>query len=228
MKTAFEVEQRRSYRVAVDGVAMVGPRAGSVFRYQLADVSLGGVRVSGGPHLSAGTIVEGTLRVPGMPPIALRGRVVRVEEDRSTAVQFSDLSDESEDMIHDVALRALERAPIAAVIVVHRVPEVRLELSRSLRELGHRVIVASTPLEVFTWLATPATPIASVAIDINLGLVSTHHLLRFIADQYPEIRRYVIADDDTVELAENEIADGHAEALLRTPWHTPSPPLAVV
>ena len=223
MKPERDLEQRRSFRVHVDGVAMVGPRTGPAGRYSIEDVSLGGLCVRGGPRLAVGAAVSGTLCVPGMPPIPWRGRVVRVEDDRrAAAVEFGALPGDSEDLIHDVALRALERIPIAAVIVVHRIPEVRHALSRSLRELGHRVIVAATPLEVLTWLATPATPIATVVVDIDLGLVPTHHLLRFIADTYPCIRRYVVADDDTLALAEMEVDQGNAEAMLRSPWLAPS------
>jgi hypothetical protein len=81
-----------------------------------------------------------------------------------------------------------------------------------------RVLVATTPLEVLTWLASPATPIATVVAEMSVGLVPTHELLRYVQESHPNVARYVIANDDTASHAAAEVTAGVATGVLKVPW----------
>lgn len=189
--------------------------------FQVDNLSSAGALLTGACPLAVGTSVTLELGHERIPKV--EGKVVRTEHRLpgrfSFAVAFLRVPTEVEDMIHEVVLESLEASRARggpAVLVIASVPEDRLALKRELEALGHRVVCAGTPLDALRWLQDPHLQVEIAMVDVRVGKGSGLDLLAFLAEDFPEVRRVVMALES--DAAASGVHPGRTQSVLHKPW----------
>jgi hypothetical protein len=220
------LEERRLHaRARLFATATVWVRGLCKGSYLIENLSWGGTYLSGGPSIRAGDEVKIVLGLP-RGALDLKGRVLRSEpmaRDFAIAVRFDEPSRRARaaiDAAVDEALdRATREAPLRAeptVLVVAHSLLVRETLVRDLRSFGWEAACFSTPLDALTFLERPESRVRVALVD-HAGPGDGLHLLAFLADEKPSIRRVLMSEvgPSSIDgLAEQERAD----AVLAKPW----------
>lgn len=214
MNNEPRTERRRSYRVH-PSAALARVRTGeSVREYSVRDLSLGGVAVEGN-GLKLGCELEILLSLPGHPPVLLCGRVVRSNGHDCVGVAFDHVEPEAEDIIEDTIAQELIRARSPVALVADSSTAECKALGRSLNALGYRVIGVRTPLEVIAHLQNPDLAIDTVVLGAQLGSVEWGAMAAFLSDDYPQIRRILVARGSW---RKRNAARGLVHAIVAKPW----------
>jgi CheY-like chemotaxis protein len=227
------VDRRRSFRVPVDGLALLWHQDRIAGRYALSDLSIGGCLLRNGPPCTVGDEYGLVLDLDERAGIRVPAKVVRQRSTelggRELALEFLRHAPAIEDQLQDIVMQILEneRFVVAGrVLVVDAEAVRRRETSDHLRQLGHEVLEATTPLEAVWELENGPMDIHTVFVARALGDSDGRDLLRFIGSRYTGVWR--------VMLAEQQEAEGPAEAVLLGPAQPsrlrkvmPKPPIAV-
>jgi CheY-like chemotaxis protein len=219
-------DRRRSLRVELAAPAALYADGGSPWVCEVDNLSLGGASLEGArARTRVGDSVSVTIRLPGARAIRPHGRVARVRTVAGrvkVAVEFDGLSADVEDYIEDACLAALELAQEPRILVVDPRGFESATLARSLREAGHRVVPIATPLHAVAYLSERASSVAAIVVHLDLSQTTGAELLRYVADEYPRVRRLAVAGAEhraeALELVEQGIAcaaittdEGHPE-----------------
>ncbi len=179
-------------------------------------LSASGVRLLGAPPLTDGARVCVRLPVGGRS-CEVAADVVRGDAS-GVALAFRQIEPAIEDAIQDLVLRTIERqrTRTRTVIVLDEDPTIRGALDRNLRRLGFAPRGVATPLDLLRCLEDRALEVQAVFVDLapNTG---GSHILALLRDEYPHVRRSVMAGDRFADL-ESAITAGRADATLRKPW----------
>ncbi|MEM7138229.1 MAG: PilZ domain-containing protein [Myxococcota bacterium] len=168
-------EPRVPERVDLKGRALVLSRGDVVGQYAMADLSAGGVRISGERDLRPGHLVHVLIDLAaGGEPMSLTGSVHRVRNGRtpaeggSFALHFPALSADQEDAIHDAVLLALlrrnDRASQLPMLVFEPRRRVRLEIEAEIRSFGLRVAAVESLEDAVRELESEETQYAGLVI----------------------------------------------------------------
>lgn len=211
-------DRRRSFRVNVDGLALLWHEDRIAGRYSLADLSIGGCLLLDGPACAIGEEYGLVLDLEGESGMRLPAKVVRQHSTelggRALGLVFLDHAPALEDRIQDLVIRILEREQPAGrgrVLVVDINGTRRSETVESLRRLGHEVLEVATPLEAVWELENGPMDIHTVFVARALGGSDGRDLLKFIGSRYTGVWRVLVADQ-----AEPQ---GAADAVLLGPCH---------
>lgn len=209
------------------------------------NLSTGGALLTGtvpevGRTLALGTAVGVQLQLPACPPLRLAATIVRTAEDAQSgqgiafAVKFQDLSAQSEDLIHNAVLRAIDESRAGserAVLVLDASSEDRRALVRGLEGLGRRAFSAVTFLDALRSLQDPDLRIEVVMVDVSgtardAPAFTGLDVLAFLAADFAQLRRVVLVSrqGDAYALS---AARGFGDAVLFKPAE-PADLLAVI
>ena len=140
-------ERRRHRRMTLNGRAVVFRRGDPVGRYDIANLSAGGVWVTGARDLKRGHLVHLYMDLQGAKePMSFTASVNRVrdaDQRVGLAMTFRNLSADDEDRIHDALLRTLIRERIESrmpVLIYEPRTRVRKELEAQVRSFGLPVV----------------------------------------------------------------------------------------
>lgn len=212
-------DHRRSFRLDHPGVACIH-WASWTRRYAVGNLSLGGVLLLGAPAPGIGARVSARVRMRGIRPLALDGRVVREERagvQPAFALRFTHLSSEAEDAIHDLWLVKRDRTAAPMVLLVARSAQLREVLSEFLERLGWSVVTAATPLEAIDQLERLADNLCWVVALQHLTQTTGESLLSFAGHEYPGIRRLLICPPSARRMDRVAVRHGVAEAAILQP-----------
>jgi CheY-like chemotaxis protein len=135
----------------------------------------------------------------------------------SIAVAFRDLSAETENFIQEEVLAELKRTRSLVpptILVLDENPGDRDALGRDLEALGHRVLLASMPLDALRWLHDQHVHVEIAFVDRSLERANCLEMLAFLADDSPDVRRVLMCP--TAEVPADLAASAHA--ILLKPW----------
>jgi CheY-like chemotaxis protein len=194
-------DRRHSFRVTVDGLALLWCKDRIAGRYRLADLSIGGCLLRDGPTCDVGAEYGLVLHLPTEAAMRLPARVVRqrtTEFGRSElGIVFLERPPWTEDQIHDLVMRNLEREHSAIkgrVLVVDANENRRDALVETLLGLGCDVLEAATPVEAVWELENGPMDIHTAFIARTLGRSDGRDLVRFIGARYANVWRVLMAD----------------------------------
>lgn len=209
-------ERRHSFRVNVDGLALLWSKERIAGRYRVADVSIGGCLLREGPPCEIGAEYGIVLHLPTEAAMRLPGRVVRERVTdfgrRELGVVFLERPPWSEDRIHDLVMKNLEadQSTHGRVLVVDSNATRRDMIVETLLGMGCDVLEAATPVEAVWELENGPLDIHTAFVARALGKSDGRDLVRFIGSRYQGVFRVLLTD-------ERESHDTDADAVLRGP-----------
>jgi CheY-like chemotaxis protein len=195
------VDRRRSFRVPIDGLALLWHEDRIAGRYVLRDLSMGGCLLRNGPSCKIGDEYGLVLDLDARAGIRVAATVVRqrVSElgGRDVALAFSQHPPAVERQLEAIVTQLVENERFVSagrVLVVDANPMRRRDTSDHLRQLGHDVLEATTPLEAVWELENGPMDIHTVFVARILGESDGRDLLRFIGSRYTGVWRVMLAD----------------------------------
>lgn len=209
-------ERRHSFRVDVDGLALLWCKERIAGRYRVADLSIGGCLLRDGPPCEVGTEYGIVLHLPTEAAMRLPGRVIRERVTdfgrRELGIEFLQRPPWSEDRIQDLAMKNLEREQNTRgrVLVVDSNEVRRDMIVETLLGMGCDVLEAATPVEAVWELENGPLDIHTAFVARSLGNSDGRDLVRFIGSRYEGVFRVLLTD-------ERETHDIDADAVLRGP-----------
>jgi hypothetical protein len=191
--------------------------------YLVHNLSAGGALLIGEPCPPIGEDAAIELQLPEQSPLRLHGVVLRVQErfgaGHSFAVSFRDVPADLEDRIHDTVLAALQKSRAAggsAVLVMVESAEDRRGLEQHLKALRRVPEAAQTPLDALRWLQGPRVRVDAAVVDERIGPTTAPAVLRFLAEDFPAVRRVLIVHE--TDHLTSDVARWPSHAVLRKPW----------
>lgn len=218
-EAAQDKERRRSFRIEVDGTALLWRRREFAGRYPLADLSIGGCLIDPGPACELGQMFDVALHLGQDEVVRAPATVVR----RGLAggrrprlgLRFNRRSPATEDCIHDLVLRNLE-VPLAAqsglVLLIGAEFGAGHPLVEAIGLLGHDAVVVTTPLDALWALESRGRQVHTVIVSGGIRADVCADLVRLLAQRYPRVRRIVAVDQPA------EAPGLAADLVLGTPW----------
>lgn len=211
-------DRRTSFRVAVDGLALLWCKDRIAGRYRIADLSMGGCLLRDGPSCDVGSEYGLVLHLPTEATMRLPARVVRQRASelggRELGIAFLERPPWTEDQIHDLVIRNLESErsmPRGRVLVVDGDDARRDALIETLLGLGFEVLEATTPVEAVWELENGPMDIHTAFVARSLGRSDGRDLVRFIGSRYNDVWRVLITD------GEDPQREAGADAVLSGP-----------
>jgi len=206
----------------VAGVAAVNVHNRHFGIMTVADLSTGGAQLIGEALLAPGQAVEGTIQLPGRPPLAFRGTVLRRQASgpggRRCGIRFDAIGGEggvalSEDWLEPVALPAG-----AKTLVVWNRPAGRSTLERDLTAMAIPPLFASTPLEAAAWLRAGRKQLETVLVDYLVAGSDGWDFLQHLREVHPQMLRILLVDGIGNFRLNLLLSSGLADAILEKPW----------
>lgn len=192
--TEFHPDRRRHQRAYVPAVASLLIQNACAAKCLVRNLSESGVLLLGAPVIAPGTPCEVVLQGPDVGLLRLRGDTVRskaTEGENGLAVQFTGVDPEIADRLRAVVARALEERHSPSVLVVDAEVPTLVELAEGLGTLGHRTLLAMTPLEAVRWLCDLETTVDTVLVSDGQSDTGAD-LLAFIGEEFPAIHRVLV------------------------------------
>lgn len=211
--STMQWERRRSFRVAVQGKALLDRGGALDGVYDIDDVSISGCslrRRSNALDASRAEHVMLALHVDGGAELELPARVVRGQQSDGIvhlALKFTHANAAHEDLIQDLVIDSLEhhgarkprrarsrRAPTASnethgdVLVVHSHPDRERALLGRVRELGHRLRFARTAREAVSVLERATERIRVALVADVVGTSRARDIMKLILRQFPHVQ----------------------------------------
>ncbi len=218
-------DRRRHRRTDVPLTAVLFRRDAALGRFVVQNLSAGGALLTGRRDVSADERVRVVLPFPGREPLVLDGRVARrasaPNQLVALAIEFRHRSPRTEDAIQEALVSELDRrAHVRAptVLVIQDGEEICRRLAQDARAFGRPVRIASTPLDAVRWLEDPEAPIDVAFVDVSAGEVDGLALLRFLADEYPTVRRILLQGAVRPSAAELMQTASLVDGVLAEPW----------
>lgn len=227
-------ERRRSFRVGVNGDALLWHRNHIAGRFKIVDLSIGGCLLREGPAGETGTEYHLVLALDEHGAMRLPARLVRQRslDDRGYEVgmEFGAHPPATEDRIHDLVMANIEAARPAGsgrVLIVESDPERRRALRESIGPLGYIVVEANTPVDAVWELENGPADFHAVLVARWLGRCDGRDLVRFIGERYTGVHRVLVTEGDAPKVhAADSVLPGpfdrshlrvHMPRALRTP-----------
>lgn len=213
------LERRRFPRHSVTSAATLIREGQPPRLCWVKNLSPAGALLFGGDRLRNNDRVHLLLHLPWYQPIAVEGKVVHMSR-RGAGVTFDESS--SARVAIERAIDAAEqcecqlRSP--AVLVLTDREEVQQSMERDLALLDMRCVTAETPLDAIRWLQSWDTVIELVIVDIAFEQANVLSFLRFLAEEFPRVRRIVIVDGELPTLEKVAYTFGRCSAVLERPW----------
>jgi CheY-like chemotaxis protein len=213
------VDRRHSFRVAVDGLALLWLKDRIAGRYRVADLSIGGCLLRDGPVCEVGVEYGLVLHLPTEAAMRLPAKVVRQNTTglggRELGMAFLEKPPWTEGRIHELVMQNLEldRTMDGRVLVVDSNAVRRDALVERLISLGCDVLEAATPVEAVWELENGPMDIHTAFVARSLGRSDGRDLVRFIGSRYSGVWRVLLSEDE-------QTADNDADAVLRGPLDT--------
>jgi CheY-like chemotaxis protein len=218
-------EQRRYPRHSVTTAATVFRDTEVSGLFWVKNLSIGGALLCGGEAPPVGDPLSMVLHLPWRQPVTVDARVVHRQTgaagDPLFGVAFRHRTSGTRRAVAE-AIRSVEqikswpRKP--TVMVIADQSALLGEIKRDLSPLGVRIMSVKTPLDAIRLLQDWETRIDIVLVDLWIEQTNVLSLLRFLADEHPEIRRIIITDNPAGRLAKVAIAYGKVNGVLRQPW----------
>jgi CheY-like chemotaxis protein len=212
------VDRRHSFRVAVDGLALLWCKDRIAGRYRVADLSIGGCMLRDGPSLDVGAEYGLVLHLATEAAMRMPVKVVRERTSnfgrRELGLVFLERPPWTEDRIHDLVMRNLERERTTTrgrVLVVDPNAARRDMIVETLLQMGCEVLEAATPVEAVWELENGPMDIHTAFVARSLGSSDGRDLVRFIASRYSGVWRVLLTEE-----ASGPAED--ADAVLRGPF----------
>jgi len=139
------------------------------------------------------------------------------KSDAAVALAFCDPSPDVEDLLQDAMLQSLQQKPEASILVLDRDIQSLSRIVRDLDALGHQVVLASMPLDAVRWVADLQMRIEVVVVDRSLAYDDGLETLKFIAQEFPSIRRILISDALDAAKLGRWVEKPAVDAVLRKP-----------
>jgi CheY-like chemotaxis protein len=218
-------EQRRHHRHTLSSAATVLRDERRPRLCWVKNMSIDGALLCGIHQLPVGTNLRLLLHLPWYQPIAVDCRVVHQDissgGDRCVGVEFLHEGSTSSTAIQR-AIEAAGRCRLQlrepAVLMITDRAAMRREVERDLAGTGIRLVTAETPLDSIGWLQDFETEIDSVIIDLALEQANALSFLRFLAEEFPSVKRIVITDGEIPTLERVAYRYGRCSAVLESPW----------
>jgi len=211
-------DRRHSFRVAVDGLALLWFKDRIAGRYRVADLSIGGCLLRDGPACDLGSEYGLVLHLPTEAAMRLPAKVVRQGTTdfgrRELGVAFLARPPWTEDRIQNLVIQNLERERSSTqgrVLVVDSNSLRRDVLVERLMSLGCEVLEATTPVEAVWELENGPMDIHTAFIARSLGRSDGRDLVRFIGSRYNGVWRVLLAEEP------EHGVDTEADAVLHGP-----------
>lgn len=222
-------DRRRSFRLPVEGTVLLWSDMALAGRYALGELSMRGCLLHDGPEQAEGAPLCAVVQIPGQPPFALPGRVVRAAGEGSAeaglALEFDEASTLGPHADWMAAPAANEQyAEAGCAVLVHPQPR---PLDGVLRRLGYGVQSFATALDALRALETSAMSADLILVSADLIDFATD-LVRLIGRKYPAARCVLLSaqDDDLGQSGQQgtsyEGAEDHPDAL----WNLLAPEVA--
>jgi CheY-like chemotaxis protein len=212
------VDRRHSFRVAVDGLALLWFKDRIAGRYRVADLSIGGCLLRDGPSCDLGEEYGLVLHLPTEAAMRLPAKVVRqCTTDlgrRELGMAFLARPPWTEDRIQNLVIQNLERERSSTqgrVLVVDANSLRRDALVERLLSLGCEVLEATTPVEAVWELENGPMDIHTAFVARALGRSDGRDLVRFIGSRYNGVWRVLLTEES------EQSGEAEADAVLRGP-----------
>jgi len=212
-------ERRRSFRIPITGKALIKQRGRLEGLYRVEDVSLDGCGLINGPcACELGSKVNITMHVDGGQDIHLPARVMRKEYVGASphlGLRFMRRSPAFEDLLQDLAMRALEHDPPGDILVVHAHPERENVLLETMRSLGHRIVPARTARDAVTVLESTARRIHMAFVSPVVGSSQSRDIVKLITRRFPHVHCVMMSRNGAQRLVQ---AIRAAAPMREGPW----------
>lgn len=201
-------ERRKSFRVGVNGRALLWNKNSIAGRFRIVDLSIGGCLLRDcGPDTMDETEYRVVLELGPHGAIRLPARLVRVRklEDGiiELGMQFSAHPPATEDRIHDLVMQNIEaERPTGSgrVLIVDPDAMRRRILRESIGPLGYVVVEADSPVDAVWELENGPADFHAVLVSRWLGRCDGRDLVRFIAERYTGVHRVLVTDREAPEV----------------------------
>jgi ActR/RegA family two-component response regulator len=219
------IEQRKHPRFALRSAVTVIHEQRQPALCWVKNLSAGGALLCGSEPLPPRATLRLLLHLPWYQPIAVDCEVVhgarRSGAQRQFGVRFLHTNRSTLVAIEraiDAAERCRTQLREPVVLVLTDRGTVRQALQRDLGRSDLRWVLAETPLDAIRWLQDWEMVIDAVVVDLAYEQTNMLSFLRFLADEFPAVRRIVVADGETPTLAHVACTFGRCAAVLSTPW----------
>lgn len=203
---------------AVASILLENARTG---RYLVRNLSPNGALLLGGPSLPEKTPCRLVLQGPGVGLLRVSGRTVRAtatEGETGVAVRFLDVPAEVEVLLRRVVETAQTQRLAPSVLVVDGDISTLAGLAEDVARLGHRTLLALTPLEAVRWLCASDTKVVAAVISCRGLSAGGVDLLAFIRQEFATIHRVLVHGDLPVEERLALFGEARAQACVRRPY----------
>jgi len=192
------VERRQHRRGALPVAAVLFRKQKAIGRFDVCDLSAGGVMLTGRREVAPDEPVRVLLPLPGREPLVIEGRVVRTSrgpnQTNTLAIRF----------LSTVGTRAtiqdaLDAPPgrcappeASAVLVVMDEGHSRDHLVDRIARVGRRALAAPTPLDAVRLLEDLRANIDAVVVDMRVGDLDGVDLMTYLEEEHPGVRRVLL------------------------------------
>lgn len=221
----FKLSERRRFpRIRLDGTAIVLSADDCYGRYELKNLSQGGMRLKGARPMEIGEKIIAVLEVDkDANLVRVDGRVIRChadyENNYNIYIFFEDNKAESMNSIEEIVETGLERArQNPTVLVLDSSRQIQGELKKEIISLGHNAISTGTRQEALWLLQDAAIFIDVLFLNPFQEGEPGYQFLQFLNAQYPNLQVVIFMDDHSSTHEETERFGRYAHAVLRKPW----------
>ncbi len=216
--------RRRHPRVPVTAVATLATEGAPLAVWIVQNLSRGGASLVGVADaiLLPGQHLRFAIHAPGRRPLPLPARILRRQlatRAGRCAVVFDHLSPEQVAAIDETieAAAVPPGASPAASLVVGRASIALGRLVQGLRPLGHEPRLVESPLDAAAWLQRERAAAAVLVEEASLD-VDGFHLLEFVREMRPEVKRIAIAKGVHSFRLNQALRAGLADAVIEPPF----------
>ena len=201
-------ERRKSFRVGVNGRALLWNKNSIAGRFRIVDLSIGGclLRDAGG-EVDDETEYRLVLELGEHGAIRLPARLVRQRHVGDGVLElgmaFCAHPPATEDRIHDLVMANLEaERPTGSgrVLIVDPDAERRRALRESIGPLGYVVVEADCPVDAVWELENGPADFHAVLVSRWLGRCDGRDLVRFIGERYTGVHRVLVTEREAPEV----------------------------
>jgi CheY-like chemotaxis protein len=201
-------ERRKSFRVGVNGRALLWNKNSIAGRFRVVDLSIGGCLLRDeGPEIADDPEYRLVLELGPEGAIRLPARLVRQRKLDAGLIelgmQFSTHPPATEDRIHDLVMANIEaERPTGSgrVLVVDPDPLRRRALRESIGPLGYVVVEADSPVDAVWELENGPADFHAVLVSRWLGRCDGRDLVRFIGERYTGVHRVLVTEHEAPEV----------------------------
>jgi CheY-like chemotaxis protein len=201
-------ERRKSFRVGVNGRALLWNKNSIAGRFRIVDLSIGGCLLRDAASvMDDETEYRLVLELGEHGAIRLPARLVRQRHVGDGVLElgmaFCAHPPATEDRIHDLVMANLEaERPTGSgrVLIVDPDPLRRRALRESIGPLGYVVVEADCPVDAVWELENGPADFHAVLVSRWLGRCDGRDLVRFIGERYTGVHRVLVTEREAPEV----------------------------